>query len=475
MKILVVDDNASLARALKTFLLQESHQAEIAHSVKEAQTFISKNNFDLIITDLRLPDGDGLQIIQQVRNDEAVPAPDIIMMTAFGSVDSAVEAMRLGIADYLTKPVAMEEFSFRIRRIEEYRKLGAARDKLEKQRQSLLGAAGLDLSLDDIVGSSPPILEVKNLISRVAPYLSTVLITGETGVGKEMVAKAVHQLSPRVDGPFVRVNCASIPENLFEAELFGHEKGAFTDARQKRLGSFEIADGGTLFLDEVGEIPMNLQAKLLRVLQEKEITRLGSSRPLQIDVRIVAATNRNLENMVADGLFREDLLYRLSVVKIDVPPLRQRAGDFSLICQSLLDRIGKELGKGPLRINETSLVKLAQLQWPGNIRQLKNALERAAVMSDHSMLDFAAFDHKDYSISGSPVQKAIDDAGKPAPAIDRFDAGLVAALEGLERQMITQALEKSGGIKSRAAEILMIPRTQLLYRMKRLGLESEDF
>lgn len=473
MKILVVDDNASLARALKTFLTQENHQAEIAHSVKEALSAAAAHEFDLLITDLRLPDGDGLQIIQHLRAAPVGTAPDVILMTAYGSVDSAVEAMKLGVADYLTKPVAMEEFAFRIQRIAEFRKLGRAKEKLQQQRDNLLEAAGLDLSLEDIVGGSAPIMAVKNLISRVALYPSTVLITGETGVGKEMVAKAVHRLSPRREGPFIRVNCASIPENLFEAELFGHEKGAFTDARQKRVGSFEIAEGGTLFLDEVGEIPLNLQAKLLRALQEKEITPLGSSKSIQVDVRIVAATNRNLEKMVSEGQFREDLLYRLSVFTIHVPPLRQRDGDFAMLCRALLKGISKDLGRSALQISEAALAMLSRQAWPGNIRQLKNALERAAVMSDQQILDSGAFADNEQKL------RELDGAVMDSPAVlsalsENIDLGLVANLEALERKMIISALEKSGGTKSRAAEILKIPRTQLLYRMKRLDLDSDD-
>jgi len=461
MKILVVDDNASLARGLKTFLTQESHEAETAQNVHQALTMIAGSSYDLVITDLRLPDGEGLQIIEKIRSNQNVMQPEIILMTAFGSVESAAEAMRLGVTDYLTKPVSMEEFSFRISRIVEFRRLHCQKQKLLIQCENLKHDAGLDLKIEDMIGNGPKMAEVKKQILKVAPYPSTVLVTGETGAGKEMVAKALHQFSNHSAGPFIRVNCASIPETLFESELFGHEKGAFTDARQRRIGSFEAADGGTLFLDEVGEIPLGMQAKLLRVLQEKEITRLGSSTPVKVDVRIVAATNRNLDNMVKQGAFREDLLYRLSVFNINVPPLRERLEDFAALSNQLIEKISSELGRPGMKLSADYVEMLKNQSWPGNIRQLKNYLERDAVMSDGLMI---------CNIK-EPVRK------QPQNDLEadlNDSAGLVDAIEKLEKKLILQALEKSSGIKSRAAEILKIPRTQLLYRLKRLGLESDD-
>ena len=470
MKILVVDDNASLARALKTFLIQEGHEAELAHSVKESFACLDRRAFDLVITDLRLPDGEGLEIISRVRGKDVDNPPEVILMTAFGSVESAVTAMQLGATDYLTKPVSMEEFSFRIQKIAELKKLDSEKLRLTRQRDSLLDAAGLSHTIEGIVGDSQVIKELKQQIVKVSPYPSTVLITGETGVGKEMVAKAVHCLSSRCDGPFIRVNCASIPETLFESELFGHEKGAFTDARQRRIGSFEAADQGTVFLDEVGEIPMSMQAKLLRVLQEKEITRLGSSNPLTIDVRIVAATNRNLEKMVVNGLFREDLLHRLSVFNIHVPPLRSRSGDFELLCHNLLQRIGEELGRPMLSISKEAVQKLSLMPWPGNVRQLKNSLERAVVMSDAAVLGLEQFFISEPALC-LPNQAKSEMLFEPGELM-RSDFGLVEALEQLEKKMILEALKQASGTKSRAADILKIPRTQLLYRMKRLGVDD---
>lgn len=467
MKILVVDDNASLARGLKTFLESEGHQAELAHTVRQGLAQLSAHNFDLLITDLRLPDGEGLQIMEKARDGSSEPMPEVILMTAFGSVESAVKAMQLGASDYLTKPVSLEEFSFRIKKIEQFRQLGSQKTRLERQCETLAAAAGFNQALEDMAGDSPEINEVKQMIRRVAAYPTTVLITGETGVGKEVAAKAVHNLSQRLHAPFVRVNCASIPETLFESELFGHEKGAFTDARQRRIGSFEAADGGTVFLDEVGEVPLNLQAKLLRVLQEKEITRLGSSKPVAVDVRIIAATNRKLDAMVAAGRFREDLLYRLSVVNIHLPPLRQRIGDLPILCQTLLKKIGEDLGRPLLSLSPVALQFLQKQDWPGNIRQLKNALERAVVMSESKQLEPV-----DFLISLPAAAKDVQ-ASEPAVSDIPGGAGLNDALESLEKKMILSALAESGGVKSRAAEILKIPRTQLLYRMKKLGIGGD--
>lgn len=467
MNILVVDDNISLARGLKTFLEQEMHRCLIASTVREGLQHLAEHEFDLVITDLKLPDGQGLEIIARARQAEV--APEVILMTAFGSVESAVEALRLGVMDYLTKPVSLEEFSFRIKKIESFRKIKRQNDRLQRRHRQLIEQAGLGAGLNDICGVSSAVSEVKSLIARVAPYPSTVLITGETGVGKELVARAVHSLSDRRDGPFVRVNCASIPATLFEDELFGHEKGAFTDAAQSRAGCFETGEGGTVFLDEVGEIPLNLQAKLLRVLQEKELARIGSNKVRKIDTRIVAATNRNLEKMAQGGDFREDLLYRLSVFKIHVPPLRSRKEDIEPISANLLQHLGDDLKKKNLKLSASALQQLKQYEWPGNIRELKNMLERAAVMADSELLEpvhfgFAPETSSAFTVSGGGNPNTNEQAA----------IGLVEALERLERSLILAALSRHENVKSRAADELKIPRTQLLYRMKRLGLDSEQ-
>lgn len=456
MKVLVVDDNLSLARGLASFLTQEGHEPAVADSVKSAIGSLSSGSFDLVITDLRLPDGAGLEVIKAARSSE--PAPEVILMTAYGTVESAVEAMKLGAMDYLTKPVPIEEFAFRVQRIAGIRAITKKADKLKRAHSNLLVKTGYSSAIDNIMGESESMRRVKALIIKAAAYPSTVLLTGETGTGKELAAYAVHQMSPWSDGPFVKVNCASIPETLFESELFGHEKGAFTDAREKRIGRFEAASDGTLFLDEVGEMPLSVQAKLLRTLQDKEIVRVGGSRAINVNTRIVAATNKNLEKSAAAGKFRSDLLYRLAVVKILLPPLRERREDIPCLVDHLLTNFALEFGRPAMNISPDAKAYLAEQLWPGNVRELKNTIERAIVLSESDCLDM-----DDFSFA------------KPAALSFRNDGkGLLETLEKMEKELIESALHRNDGIKSRAAEELGISRTNLIYRIKRLGLKLSD-
>ena len=462
MNVLIVDDNRSLARGLSTFLKQEGHEAAVAASLAEGLSLLARYRYDLVITDLKLPDGLGLELIRTARSGPQ--PPDVILMTAFGTVETAVEAMKLGALDYLIKPVPLEEFAFRIDRVVRLRQANQRAESLARENQDLLQARGLASPLDELVGDSSGMKSLKETIRKAAPFPSTVLITGETGAGKEMVARAIHALSPRSGKPFVRVNCASIPDALFEAELFGHEKGAFTDAHERRIGTFEAADGGTLFLDEVGEVPVHLQAKLLRVIQEKEFTRIGSSRPQTVDVRIVAATNRDLERMTQTAAFREDLLYRLSVVRVAVPPLRQRVEDLQLLAEHLLERFRQEFGRPGLHLPPEAVAALSRREWRGNVRELRNALERAVVLAESDRLESRLFEEEREPAPGRHAERT---ALPPD--------GLLKALDDEERRMIRLALDQAQGVKARAAEFLKIPRTNLLYRLKRLGLaESAD-
>ncbi|MBF0500802.1 MAG: sigma-54-dependent Fis family transcriptional regulator [Candidatus Riflebacteria bacterium] len=471
MNVLIVDDNLSLARGLATFLKQEGHSAAIAASVAEGRALLAKFLYDLVITDLKLPDDLGLELIKTTRTIE--PPPEVILMTAYGTIETAVEAMKLGAFDYLTKPVPIEEFAFRINRVARLRAAGNRSRALETANNDLLEAAGLASPLDELTGTSSAITALKEMIRKTAPYPSTVLITGETGSGKELVARALHMLSPRAEKAFVRVNCASISDTLFESELFGHEKGAFTDARERRIGRFEAAEGGTLFLDEVGEVPIHLQAKLLRALQEKEITRVGGEQPIRVDVRIIAATNRDLEKMTKDAFhndtkaFREDLLYRLSVIRLNVPPLRDRPGDIPAIAIRMLERFGREFGKHGLALSPAAERELIHRGWRGNVRELKNVLERAAVLTEGTSIgiDLIGSVSNDRSVNGVSSQEAT--AIVPS-------AGLMEKLAEVERSLIEGALTRAGGVKARAADELCIPRTNLIYRMKRLGLLSEN-
>jgi DNA-binding NtrC family response regulator len=484
MNILIVDDNTSLAKGLCTFLADDGHDAFAAGSVREARQALERRRFDLIITDLRLPDGQGLEIIKQVRSGEN-PA-EVLLMTAFGSVETAVEAMRLGAMDYLTKPVPPEELSFRVRRVEQSRRLTGRLETLQRAHQNLLETTGQPRAMADLVGSSPLMGEVKTLIRKAASFPSTVLLTGETGTGKEVAARAIHHLSPRAEGPFVRVNCASIPDSLFESELFGHEKGAFTDAHDRRLGRFETAQGGTLFLDEVGEVPISMQAKLLRVLQEKEIVRVGGNRSITVDARIVAATNRDLDQMAAQGEFREDLLYRLAVIRIPLPALRDRRADIPELAEHLLGKLREEFGRPDLQLAPPALAVLCRMEWRGNVRQLRNALERAIVLADGDTLGPALFNSEprkselagqDRGIGASAgdneAMRHVEVSDRPT-AKPPLGGGLPAALEALERRLIDDCLRRHQGNRSKAALELRISRPNLVFRLKKLGLLSED-
>lgn len=457
MEILVVDDNQSLLRGLLTFLKQEGHSPTGAGTVSDAIKTLKARAFDLVITDLKLPDGVGLDVIRTAR--EAASPPEVILMTAFGSVDSAVEAMKLGAMDYLTKPVPIEELAFRVSRVAQMRTLKENADKMRRSKETLLEAVGYSAPLMGLVGDSPVMGEVKALITRAAAFPSTVLITGETGTGKEMAAYAIHSLSPWSDGPFVRVNCASIPETLYESELFGHEKGAFTDAKERRIGRFEAARGGTILLDEVGEIPLSMQAKLLRALQEKEIVRVGGNSPIKVDARVVAATNRDLNGMALAGTFREDLLYRLAVVRISIPPLRERREDIPDLVNHILKNLGWEFNRPPSIVSGSALSLLESQPWRGNVRELKNTLERAVVLSDSPILKEDNF--------GFAAQQ-----GGKLSRSEFADKSLVDALETVEKEMIQNALQCHNGVKNRAAQQLGISRPNLVYRMKRLGIIS---
>lgn len=465
MNILVVDDNRSLVKGLCTFLTQEGHAAVPVGTLAGARSEIAARPFDLVITDLKLPDGEGLEVIRAARESER-PA-EVILMTAFSTIETAVAAMKLGALDYLTKPVPLEEFAFRIARVAERRRSAEQTETLRRANDAWRAMEGLEDPLAAMVGESEGMKAVKSLIRKAAAFPSTVLLCGETGTGKEVAARAIHGLSPWAEGPFVRVNCASIPATLFESELFGHEKGAFTDAREKRIGRFEAARGGTLFLDEVGEVPLELQSKLLRALQEKEVVRVGGSKPISIETRIVAATNRDLDAMAARGEFREDLLYRLAVVRITMPPLRERPDDIPLLLEHLLSQFRREFGRPGLRLDPRLLSALRGHGWRGNIRELRNAIERAAVMAESDVMGL-----QDFGIVSAETRMPLADRQNEVPATSA--AGLNEALETVERRMILDALARSGGVKSRAAEELRIPRTNLLYRMKRLGIAGAE-
>ncbi len=373
-QILVVDDEIVIRNSLKKLLERHQHEVETAGSVDEVVSRFTPDSFDLIISDLRLPGEVGTALINRVGNTP------ILIMTSFASIRSAVDAVKAGAADYIAKPFDHDDMILTVERILRERRLqrqnAALRADIHKVQPGRSG----------IIGSCEAMQKLHKRLERVAPLNTTVLILGESGTGKELVARALHELSPRVDAPLISVNCAAIPESLIESELFGYEKGAFTGAQGQRKGLVEAADGGTLFLDEIGELPMEAQARLLRLLQEKEIRRLGSTQSRRVDVRVIAATHRNLKQLIKDSLFREDLYFRLNVMEIELPPLRDRGMDILELAQALLKRTIERIGSEPLTFSNCALEAISQYAWPGNIRELENAIERAVILCENDRI-----------------------------------------------------------------------------------------
>ncbi len=444
-RVLVVEDDEILRAEIAGALEDEGHAVVQSASTEEATSHLLRQEaFALVITDLKLPDGSGLDVLRKARS--RWPDGPVLVMTAYASVDTAVEAMRLGAFHYLQKPLSVETLLAEVEKALEH---GAILREREALRERLSSEQGLGR----ILGESPPVARLRAMISKVAKTDSTVLITGETGTGKELVANALHYESPRASGPLVKVNCAALPESLLESELFGHEKGAFTGAEKRRAGKFERADGGTLFLDEISEMGAHVQAKLLRVLQGEEFERVGGDEPVRVDVRVIAATNRSPEEAVEEGRLRKDLLYRLDIVRMEVPPLRERQGDVPLLAESFASTYSSKLGKNIKGISEDVLQIFARHDWPGNVRELENAVERAVVLV-----------HGETIGAGDLPQSITGKDEAPAP-----EAGTLN-LQEVEKRTIVQALEESGWTKARAAEKLGIFPSSLHKKMKRLGV-----
>ncbi len=439
-RILVVDDEANARTALAELLRDEGYEVETAADAFKALGKFESFSPHVVITDLKMPGMDGIDLVKKVRAaDESV---GVIVMTAFGAVESAIEAMRAGAAEYLTKPVNFEELLVVMGKVLEQQELRRETRQL-RQRVRDRVAPG------NIVGQSPPMQRVFEVVDQVAPSRATVLITGESGTGKELVANAIHQRSPRVGGPFVKLHCAALAESLLESELFGHEKGSFTGAMARKDGRFSLADGGTLFLDEIGEISPAIQVKLLRFLQEHEFERVGGTQTLKVDVRVIAATNRKLEEEVAKGRFREDLYYRLNVVAIEMPPLRDRRSDVPVLAKFFLDRYAKENGKELAAFSPQTMELMMAYDWPGNVRELENAVERAVVLATGSQ---------------------IEPGNLPANIRPRFTPQGMPPIPGstlveLERYAIMETLKATGGSTSKAAEMLGISVRTIQYRM----------
>ncbi|MBI4523026.1 MAG: sigma-54-dependent Fis family transcriptional regulator [Deltaproteobacteria bacterium] len=449
LRILVVDDEPAQLELVSGFLEKQGFEILMAENGAKALQIFRQGGVDLVLTDQRMAEMSGLDLLKAVHaiNPETV----VIVMTAYGSVETAVSAIKEGAADYLTKPLKLDELLHRIRQVGE-------RLRLLTENRELREALRDRHRIEGIIGESGQMLEVISLVRRVAPSEATALIRGESGTGKELIARAIHYASPRASGPLIRVNCAALPEGLLESELFGHEKGAFTGALSMRKGRFEVAAGGTLFLDEIGDLPLHLQAKLLRVLQEKEFERVGSSRPIKVDVRILAATHRPLESLIKTGKFREDLYYRLNVVTILLPPLRERRQDLSMLIDHFVRLFAEKNGKRIRGLTREARDALLRYDYPGNVRELENLIERAVVLTRDEVIGRG-------DLPMIVQEPETEEAG---------EASLPAAVEGIERRMIRDAMTRAAGVQTRAAELLGISERALRYKLKKYAFQPDD-
>jgi two-component system response regulator PilR (NtrC family) len=451
--ILVVDDEPSMRELLRIMLRKDGYAVLEAESRATAAAVLGKGPVDMVITDVKLPDGDGIEILRHVK--AASPETAVIVMTAYGTTQTAVAALKLGAHDYLTKPFDVDELRIVVRGALEKQRLEEENFRLKAEFRARHG-------LESIIGVSKAMSDVFQVVRSVAPTNSTVLISGESGTGKELVAKAIHALSPRRDAPFVSVNCGALPESLLESELFGHVKGAFTDAHQNKKGLFEAAHRGSLFLDEVGETSPAMQVKLLRALQDRRIRRVGGTEEVEVDVRLVAATNRPLETLVKERRFREDLYYRLNVIPLRIPPLRERRDDIPLLAEHFLARFSREIGKDISAISVPVLERLKAHAWPGNVRELENVIERAVALEPTSTL---LLDRLPETLQGPGA------ASTASEIPSGFD--LDEHLRSLEEGYVRRALEQSRGDRAAAADLLGIKPRSLRYLIRKHDLQAD--
>jgi DNA-binding NtrC family response regulator len=452
-RIVVIDDEANAVAALTTLLREDGYEVEGAHEAQTGLALLERIDADVVLTDLRMPGMDGLELLAKVK--QVRPETMVVMMTAYGTVKTAVKAMKMGAEDYLGKPVDVEEVELVLQRVLEKKRL------LEETRV-LRARVATKYRFENLVGESPAMLAAFKMIQQVAPSSASLLLSGESGTGKELFAQALHQNSPRRAKPFIKVACAALPETLLESELFGHEKGSFTGAAYTRAGRFEMADGGTLFLDEIGDISPAVQVKLLRFLEEKEFERVGGNRTFKVDVRIVAATHRDLEKKLGDGSFREDLYYRLNVIELHIPALRERASDIPVLATHFLKRFADQNGKDVRGFTDDALALLLRHQWPGNVRELENAVERAVVLSTEPLLGPAYF---------PTLRRAAEVASAPDGAGPRVSIPGSTMAE-LEREAILRTMEAVGGSTGRAAELLQISPRKIQYKLKEYHQED---
>jgi two-component system response regulator AtoC len=446
-RVLIVEDEDKLRRVLELQLRSADFEVDQAAAAESGLKLADRA--DLILTDLRLPGMDGLELVRAIRRQNT--RTPVIVMTAFGTVETAVEAMKAGAADFLLKPFSIDHMMTVIRKALDVR---ALEDENRKLREEL----GHRYEFDNIIGRSVPMQEIFATIERVAPTRATVLLAGESGVGKDLIARAIHFHSPRRDRPFVKINCTALPENLMESELFGYEKGAFTGANTAKPGRFEQADTGTAFLDEIGDVPATIQVKLLRVLQEREFERLGSNKTRHIDVRIIAATNQDLRAALEQGTFREDLYYRLNVVPLNIPPLRERQQDIPFLAGHFVKKLAAAAGSPVQSISEEAIERLLEYHWPGNVRELENVIERSLVLCAGTRLEAA-----DIRLDTAPRsrQRSAEEFLPDGVTLDEY-----------EQSIIREALRRAGGNKSQAARLLGLTRNALRYRLSQMGLEN---
>ncbi len=449
--ILIIDDEQSQREVLKGYLEKKNFRVITASSGIEGLEVVNKEQVDIVLSDYKMPDKTGIEVLEEVKRIN--PEISFVLMTAYGTIENAVKAMRLGAYDYLSKPIDLDELELLLEKIIENKNLKSEVSFLKQQLQR-------KFKIDSFVSSSPKMQEVLSVAARAAESKATVLITGESGTGKEVLAKSIHYISSRKDNPFVAVNVPALPETLLESELFGHDKGAFTGADKARIGRFELANKGTIFLDEIGDIPMNLQVKLLRVLQEHKIERLGSNESIDIDVRVIAATHQNLHQKIKEGTFREDLFYRLNVISINIPPLRERKEDILPLIEHFIKKYAEENNKSGIEISKEAIDYLMKYNYPGNVRELENIIERAVVLSRQNI------------ITVNDLPSNVKGFKTETDPILEENKTLNEQVEALEKKLIYDALMKANGNQSLAGRMLGITERNLRYKMQKYGIKK---
>jgi two-component system, NtrC family, response regulator PilR len=467
--VLVIDDDETVRDVIKMFLQAKGFEVTTTPDGQTGLDRFREEKFDAVLSDLVMPGVNGIEVLKGIV-EQNTNTP-VIMITAYGSVQTAVEAMKMGAFDYVTKPFVLDELHIILERA-----IGVSR--LHRENLMLKMQLKKKYNFKGLIGDSPRMQKVYEMIEKIADTDSTVMITGESGTGKELVAKTIHFNSSRSQGPFVPLNCAAIPKDLLESELFGHEKGAFTGAMSTRIGRFELAHNGTLFLDEIGELDPSLQVKLLRVLQEREFERVGGVKTIKVDVRILAATNKDIEKATKEGKFREDLFYRLNVIPLQLPPLRKRIEDFPLLIEHFVHELSKRRKREPLKFSQEVMDCLMKYTWPGNVRELENLIERLTILSSGNVVAVSDLPEKIHQFTTPDIENSVhppevSEQREGYSALPAYGLDLNTHINNIERNLILKALEKTGGVRSRAAGLLGLNRTTLIEKMKKMGIEMQ--